>query len=91
VLRGTVQLDADSMDAIRREVRKSVVKQIECDGLFTDELKRFMSMCSYNKYLEIVSETISDALEKAVADDSHWNDDIRVRKKLEAIATVLKL
>lgn len=91
VLKGTVQLDGESMCAIREEVRASVLEQIARDGLFKDELEKFMRMCSYKKYLEIVSETIAGAVKKAEQDDSHWNDDLRAKKRLQAIASVLKL
>lgn len=91
VLSGTVKLDADSMEALRAQVREEVVQNIEDNGIYADEAERYLRKCSYQRYLELIVDTIGVAVKKAEKEDSSWRDDERKKNRLQAIQSLLRL
>lgn len=46
-LKGTVTLDSESMEALRKEIREEVIKEMEKDGLYLPEVVKYLYNCEY--------------------------------------------
>lgn len=88
---GTIQLDIDTLEKLKGDMRDSLRQEIETCGVGSLEAERFLEKCSYQTYLKIIQNTIHTAVEKANAENSRWDRDIKITAKLNALKAVLNL
>ena len=94
VLTGTVELDKESMDTLREQIRKEFIEEVKnnefalyhsevCDALTTT-----MSLCEYYAIIEV---TINKVLESIDKNDLAFNSDKIKYTKLKLIKNIIEL
>lgn len=90
-LKGTVTLDEESMEALREEIREEVMENIKQDGLYQEEVLRYLNHCDCKTYAKLLSKTLNDVVEKTDPETITWKDDMKNWKKLQAVRDIWNL
>lgn len=61
-LKGTVTLDEESMDSLREEIREEVMENIKKNGLYQEEVLRYLNDCDHKTYAKLLSKTLNDVV-----------------------------
>lgn len=90
-LKGTVTLDDDTMSKLKDSIREEVMKDINRDGLYYEEVVNYLQGCTLKGYLNVLTSTI-DSVTVGVDEDSlSFASDRKLLERLRVIAGVLKL
>lgn len=84
-LKGTVTLDAETMNSLREEIREEVLQEIKEKGLHLIEVERYLRECDYNSYAKLLSATLNEIVNNTDSESIIWKDDKRKFQKLQLI------
>lgn len=66
-LTGKIELDEESIEKLRSEIREEVVNEISKDGLIHEEVTKYLKTCNSSVYFNIVRETIDNPINEGLS------------------------
>lgn len=91
-LTGTVELDKESLDKIKSEMRKELIKEIiESKSYKNDELEDILLDMSVGSYLNLFQITVNSHLRKLLEKSTSSPRELQDRRILEAIRALLEI
>lgn len=90
-LTGQVLLDDESMNKLRESIRKEIIQEIKEDGHYTSEIKQFLNELDAKSYYNMISQTISDIIQKTDPEKFTWSDDQLKFDKLKLMSDIILL
>lgn len=90
-LKGTVTLDAETMNSLREEIREEVLQEIKEKGLYFSEVEKYLRECDYNSYAKLLSVTLNEIVNNTDSESITWKEDKRRLQKLQLIKKLWEL
>ena len=88
---GTMTLDVESMKKIKEQVRNEVMKDLEIDGLWVEEAKKFLTnIDTISGFDYIFKDCLEKFLENHKDGEFHFDDE-KIYKKLQMCLDILKM
>lgn len=90
-LTGSITLDKDTMDELTRSIRGKVVDEIRESGNYGSEIVSYLLDCDYQRYYNMISETINHMMKNVDETSVTWESDKQKLKKLKIIQSIINL
>lgn len=86
-----VILDDETMEDLKSQIRKEVMKDIEKSGLYLEEVERYLHSCRFDTYADLLSKTLDGVIDRIDSSSIYFYCNRRKFQKLKAIKSVWDL
>lgn len=90
-LKGQVILDEDTMDNLKKQIRREVIDEIKENGNYSFEIEKYMKNCDFESYIRMIENTIQQVIENSYKNDIYVEHDQSDRKGWNRIIAIKKL
>lgn len=90
-LKGTVKLDDNSMEELRKSIREEIIDEIKNDAYSNSEVELLLSDLTYSQYYNFIKSTIETVVNSIETEATRSAIDLIKIKKLLAIKIILEI
>lgn len=74
-LKGQVILDEDTMDNLKKQIRREVIDEIKENGSYSFEIEKYMNNCDFKSYMEMIENTIHQVIKNSYENETYIKHD----------------